>query len=35
MNKSLAKAVMTRSRLRNKFVKKPTPENEAHFEKTS
>ena len=33
MNKTLAKAVTTRSRLRNKFIKNPTKENGAHFKK--
>ena len=33
MNKTLTKAVMTRTRLRNKFIKNPTKENEAHFKK--
>ena len=33
MNKTFSKAVMTRSRLRNKFVRNPTKENEANFKK--
>ena len=33
MNKTLSKAVMTRSRLRNKFLKNPTPENKASYTK--
>ena len=33
MNKVLAKAVMTRSRLRNKFTRNPTPENRTNYTK--
>ena len=33
MNKTLSKAVMTRSRLRNKFIKNPTPENKSNYTK--
>ena len=33
MNKTLTKAVMTRTRLQNKFIKNPTKENEAYFKK--
>ena len=33
MNKTLSKAVMTRSRLRNKFTKNPTPENKSNYTK--
>ena len=33
MNKTLAKAVMTRSRLHNRFIKKPTPENKTNYTK--
>ena len=33
MNKNLAKAVMTRSRLRNKFLKDPNDENRANYNK--
>ena len=33
MNKSLSKAVMTRSRLGNKFLKYPSNENKANFKK--
>ena len=33
MNKILAKTVMTRSRLRNKFIRNPTPENRKKYTK--
>ena len=33
MNKTLSKAVMTRSRLRNRFTKNPTPENKFNYTK--
>ena len=33
MNKTLSKAVMTRSRLRNKFTKNPTAENKSNYTK--
>ena len=33
MNKTLSKAVMTRSRLRYKFIKNPTPENKSNYTK--
>ena len=33
MNKTLSKAVMTRSRLRNRYIKNPTAENKANYTK--
>ena len=33
MNKTLSKAIMTRSRLRNKFIKNPTQENKINYTK--
>ena len=33
MNKTLAKAVMTRSRLRNRFIQNPIPENKTNYTK--
>ena len=33
MNKTLAKAVMTRSRLHNRFIKNPTSENKINYKK--
>ena len=33
MNKSLSKAIMTRSRLRNRFNKHPTPVNKTNYTK--
>ena len=33
MNKTISKAIMTRSRLHNKFIKNPTPETKANYNK--
>ena len=33
MNKTISKAIITRSRLRNKFIKNPTPETKANYTK--
>ena len=33
MNKTLSKAIMNRSRLRNRFTKNPTPENKSNYNK--
>ena len=35
MNKTLSKAIMNRSRLRNKFLKNPNDENRAIYKKTT